>query len=70
MNNETYLCMCFCQRYPRTTVDDFIDHLLSSSSEQNKRSVLKLIEGIDRCDFSVLDSLCIADLRGHFNESN
>ena len=33
----------------------------------NKQVVTKLIEGIDRADFSILDRLCAASLRGHFN---
>jgi len=37
------------------------------SSDQNKRIVLDLIEGIDRCDFAILDRLCTPDLRAHFN---
>jgi predicted ester cyclase len=38
-----------------------------NDTTRNKQLVLKLIEGIDRADFSILDTLCSPMLRGHFN---
>ncbi len=41
--------------------------VMNAVIERNKALVLELIEGTDHGDFSILDRLCAADLRGHFN---